>query len=77
MTLLFIFLNYRGRRSWYAAMLVVLGAALVWVGKMNGGWLEHAYGAVLVLVGVWVNGSFYYVYRSCMGYFQRKQILNS
>jgi hypothetical protein len=63
-TLLMILLNYRGRRTWLAATLVLLGSALIirtewFTANLN----DYYLGVFLLMMGIWLNGSFYYFFR--------------
>lgn len=63
-TLLMILLNYRDVRTWIAAALVGVGGIGITYAEMVSGDLSFYYlGASIMLLGVWVNGSYYYVYR--------------
>lgn len=63
-TLLMIVLNYRGKRTWYAAALVLFGSALIIRTELFTGDLkEYYYGAFALLLGVWLNASFLFFYR--------------
>jgi MFS family permease len=58
-----ILLNRRGRRTWYALALALSGIACMLISVVLGGgeWLYYT-GSVLVFLGIWVNGSFRYVW---------------
>ncbi len=59
-----IVLNYRGKRTWYAAALVLFGSALIIRTELFTGDLkEYYYGAFALLLGVWLNASFLFFYR--------------
>ena len=62
-TLLLVLTNFRGKRTYLASLLIVLGSALLLHSTFYYG-EENAYylGTFLVLFGVWVNGSFYYFF---------------
>lgn len=63
-TLLMVVLNYRGKRTWYAAALVLIGSALIIRTELfTGNLSEYYYGAFLLLLGVWLNASFLFFYR--------------
>ncbi len=63
-TLSGIILNYRGKRTWFAALLVVLGSLLIIQAELFTGELgEYYYGAAALLLGVWINGSFLYFFK--------------
>lgn len=63
-TLFMVLLNYRGKRTWIAASLVILGSALIIRTELYTGELtEYYYGALMLLLGVWANGSFVYFYK--------------
>ncbi len=58
-----ILLNWRGRRSWYALALVLCGMSMMMTSVARGGG-EFLYyvGNALVFSGIWMNGSFLYVW---------------
>ncbi len=63
LTLLFILLNYRGRRTVAAAFLVVSGSILIIRTELYTGEITaYYYGVFLLMIGVWVNASFYYFF---------------
>lgn len=65
LTLLMILFNFRGKRTWYAVGLVIVGSALIIRTELFTGALEEYYfGALALLLGVWLNGSFLYFYKS-------------
>jgi CHASE2 domain-containing sensor protein len=60
--LLTLLWNYKGSRTLLAIALAFLGSALVLSSELYTGELATYYaGAVLLLFGIWVNGSFRYV----------------
>jgi hypothetical protein len=60
--LLTLLWNYKGYRTLLAIALAFLGSALVLSSELYTGELGTYYaGAVLLLFGIWVNGSFRYV----------------
>ena len=64
LTLLFIILNYRGKRTIIAASLVGLGSLLMLSCQFYTFNIAHYYfGTTLLIFGVWVNASFRYFYR--------------
>jgi hypothetical protein len=63
-TLLSIFLNRRGARTFYAFMLALLGNAMVLMSVVYWGGLMLYYSGVLILfAGVWLNGSFLWAWK--------------
>lgn len=65
LTLLFLFINYRGKRTVIAAFLVGMGSLLVLNGAFYGGSdTGYVLGTILLLVGVWVNASFMFIYQT-------------
>ena len=64
LTLLFILLNYRGKRTIIAATLVGAGSLLMLTCQFYTFNINHYYiGTFLLLFGVWVNASFRFFYR--------------
>ncbi len=62
LTLFLVLWNYKGRRTIFAAALVLSGAYFIISSELQTGELSAYYlGAALLLGGVWVNGSFRYV----------------
>lgn len=67
LTLIMILFNYRGKRTWFAASLVILGSLLIIRTELYTGELQEYYiGAFALLMGVWVNASFMFFYRKWM-----------
>jgi hypothetical protein len=63
LTLLFILMNYRGRRTVFSALMVLAGSILIIRTELfTGEVIEYYYGVGLLMVGVWVNASFYFFY---------------
>jgi len=63
LTLVLILVNYKGQRTIAAAILVLLGSSLILASQVYTFSVEHYYiGAVLLMVGVWVNASFRFFY---------------
>lgn len=61
MTLFFILINYKGWRTLLAALLVLLGSGIILRAELITGQLDNYYlGAFVLLLGVWMNASFYY-----------------
>ena len=63
-TLLLLLWNYKGLRTIGAASLVLLGSYFIisselWTGELA----EYYGGAFFLLLGVWMNGSFYFFFR--------------
>lgn len=64
LTLLLLFLNYKGKRTIIAAALVGTGSLLMLACQFYTFNINHFYiGTFLLLFGVWVNASFRYFYR--------------
>ena len=64
LTLFFILLNYKGKRTIYAAALVGTGSILMIACQFYTFNINHYYiGTFLLLFGVWVNASFRFFYR--------------
>jgi len=59
LTLLFILMNYKGKRTIAAASLATTGSLLMLTSQFYTFDINHYYiGTFLLLFGVWVNGSF-------------------
>ncbi|MEM6724377.1 MAG: hypothetical protein AAF598_10090 [Bacteroidota bacterium] len=68
LTLLFVLLNNRGRRTILAAVLVIAGSLFIIHSEMISGSMENYYlGASLLLAGVWTNASLLYFLRKLKG----------
>ena len=64
LTLLFILLNYKGKRTIAAAALVASGSLLMLISQFYTFEINHYYiGTFLLLFGVWVNASFRFFYK--------------
>ena len=64
LTLFLLAWNYKGARTLLAAGLVLAGSYFIisselWTGELA----EYYWGAFFLLLGVWVNGSFYFFFR--------------
>lgn len=69
-TFLAILLNRRGRRTLYALALALLGSGMIMVSVLSWGGLPLYYaGTLIVFTGVWMNGSFYWVWRQAKAQF--------
>lgn len=74
-TLLMVLLNYRGRRSWLAAMAIVAGGSMVTVAELYTGQLQLYYGgAALVFLGIWINASMFSLLQSLFRTVQQKEL---
>jgi len=63
-TLMMVLVNYRGKRTLFAAFFVLLGSGLIVMCELYTGEIEvYYYGVILLLFGVWLNASFFYFYR--------------
>lgn len=64
LTLVFILLNYKGRRTIAAAALVAVGTLLMFASQFYTFEINHYYiGTTLILFGIWVNASFRFFFR--------------
>ena len=83
LTLLFVLINRRGKRTWYASALVIAGIALIGLSELyTGEKLHYFLGAGILMLGVWINASFLYFYHQYLKplgayVFGRKQLHNS
>ena len=63
LTLLFVLMNKRGKRTWYAVALVGLGIGLIGLSELyTGEKLHYFLGSGILILGVWINASFLYFY---------------
>ncbi|MCB9350060.1 MAG: hypothetical protein H6573_21515 [Lewinellaceae bacterium] len=63
-TLLLLAWNYKGPRTIGAVSLVLLGSYFIISSELRTGELaEYYWGAFFLLLGVWMNGSFYFFFR--------------
>jgi len=63
MTLLFILINHRGKRTYIAALFVGVGSLLMLACQFYTFNMTHYYtGTILIFLGVWFNASFRYFY---------------
>ena len=63
-TLLLLAWNYKGLRTIGAVSLVLLGSYFIISSELRTGELaEYYWGAFFLLLGVWMNGSFYFFFR--------------
>ena len=64
LTLLFILINFRGKRTYIAASFVGVGSLLMLACQFYTFNMAHYYtGTVLIFLGVWINASFRYFYK--------------
>jgi len=64
LTILFILMNYKGKRTIIAATLAALGCLAMLTSQFYTFDINHYYiGTFLLLFGVWVNASFRFFYR--------------
>ena len=64
LTLISVLLNFRGVRTRYAILLVVLGSAMTIFSVTTGGGLPLYYlGVIVIFVGVWLNASLLFFVR--------------
>lgn len=64
LTVLFILMNYKGKRTLIAAGLATLGSLLMLASQFYTFEINHYYlGTFLLLFGVWINASFRFFYR--------------
>ena len=67
-TLALVLWNYKGKRTWFAAGLVLLGSFFILDGELRtGDFTNYYWGVGSLLLGVWMNGSLGYFYQK---YFQ-------
>lgn len=63
-TLFLVLFNYKGKRTLWAAGLILIGSMFMLLAKLHTGWiLDYYIGTLFLLLGVWVNGSFRYFYK--------------
>ena len=63
-TFIFILINYKGKRTIIASILVLLGSALILASQVYTFDVHHYYlGTLFLMIGVWVNASFRFFYR--------------
>ena len=63
LTLFFVLINYRGKRTIFSAIMVLIGSMLIIRTELyTGEIIEYYYGVGLLMIGVWVNASFYYFF---------------
>lgn len=68
-TLFLILLNRKGAKTYWAAAAVLIGGAMITYSELYTGSLSTYYwGTTILIIGVWINGSFSYFYRT---YFYR------
>jgi xanthine/uracil permease len=61
LTLFFILINYKGWRTILATVLVLIGSGIILRAELITGQLDNYYlGVFVLLLGVWMNASFYY-----------------
>lgn len=64
LTLIFILINYKGKRTMASASLVATGSLLMFASQFYTFEINHYYiGTFLIFFGVWVNASFSFFYR--------------
>lgn len=64
LTLTFILINYKGKRTIAASILVLLGSSFILASQVYTFNVHHYYlGTSLLMVGVWINASFRFFYR--------------
>lgn len=62
-TLLFTLLNFRGIRTIIASLFILVGSGFIFSAELINGQLGYYhFGTLLLLLGIWLNGSFYYVF---------------
>ena len=63
-TLLMVLLNFRGKRTWAAAAIILTGFGMIlYSAFLSGSPGLYYLGSFLLLAGVWVNASFLYFFR--------------
>lgn len=64
LTFIFIASNFRGWRTVFSMVLVLLGSVgIVWSELMSGSLIQYQWGTFFLLTGIWVNGSFLSIMR--------------
>lgn len=64
LTLVFILLNPRGKRTWIATSLVLIGICAIAVSELyTGEMMQYYLGSGVLMMGVWINANFLYFYR--------------
>lgn len=67
LTMSFIGLRYRGTRTLYGLALAFMGGVMITYAELFSGSLSwYQTGAALLLLGVWVNGSFLFFWRKAV-----------
>ena len=62
LTLIMVFVNFRGLRTYMAIVLILVGTSFIAIAEFRTGSLAHFYcGSSIILVGVWLNASMLYV----------------
>ena len=64
LTLAFVALNYKGKKTLLALAIILAGTGLIfWSELQSGALTQYQWGASLLILGVWLNGSFLYFMR--------------
>ncbi len=72
-TLVVILLNYKGRKTIIAAILVLIGSLFLIYSEMyTGDIYQYYWGTAFLLLGVWLNANLMYFYQKCKVLFFNK-----
>ena len=72
LTLLFIIFNYKGKKTLLAAAIILAGSGLIfWSELQSGALIQYQWGASLLILGVWLNGSFFFFARKLKEFIQQ------
>ena len=73
LTLLLILWNFKGKRTWTATAMILLGSYFILDSELRtGDFTNYYWGVGSLLMGVWVNGSCVYFYKKII----RSSLLN-
>lgn len=78
LTLAMVLLNYRGTRTLIATALILIGSLLIIRSELYTGDVQGYYiGATALILGVWINASFLYVFHKWIKPFSNELITKS
>ena len=64
LTLIITLYNYKGQRTWLAALFILSGSAVITYSELYSGLIQPYYwGCGILIFGVWINGSLPYFIR--------------